>query len=149
MQCRPFCLKLLAGQCKGVLNNFAPSLFEPSKSSLRFSRHTLPGIQISPTANSKSLDIFNRGFMGQIPKIWSRIPQDIISRGQKTGWLKIKKTCAKFLLHGDRPQNKINNATVKPKVSLKAESSACMPENVDMDLCQLYMSRKNDGILII
>ena len=38
-----------------------------------------------------------RGFVCSLPKIWSRIPIEIIDRGAAHGWLKIKIACSDFL----------------------------------------------------
>ena len=46
---------------------------------------------------AKSLDGYKRGFHGALPKIWSKIPIDIITKGERKGWLKIKSDCVDFL----------------------------------------------------
>jgi hypothetical protein len=35
--------------------------------------------------------------MGVLPKIWAKIPIEIIERGNEKGWLKIKRDCSDFL----------------------------------------------------
>ena len=48
-------LKMLSGSCNGLLNQYTPETFVPREEKERFSRHTLPGIQIRPTVKSNSL----------------------------------------------------------------------------------------------
>ena len=46
---------------------------------------------------SNSLDVYKRGFVYALPKIWSRIPIEIINRGTTHGWMKLKNVCSNFL----------------------------------------------------
>ena len=47
---------------------------------------------------SSSLDVYKRSFEGALPAIWSKIPKEIINRGECKGWLKIKSACTDFLI---------------------------------------------------
>ena len=40
--------------------------------------------------HARSLNQFKRSFFGALPRIWSRIPQDVMLRGECNGWLTIK-----------------------------------------------------------
>jgi len=103
LQCRKdaaafsLALKLLDGKCRGELNEFVPKLIEPLRLCKKRTRNSLEGVQIAPKAKAKSLDVYKRGFHGALPKIWSKIPIDIITKGEHKGWLKIKSDCVDFL----------------------------------------------------
>ena len=88
-----FSLKILAGQCKGMLNSFTPTLFVPSSLRMRHSRHALIGIQVKSVVKSHSLDVYRRGFLGVLPSLWSSLPHQPIAKGDLRGWLKIKERC--------------------------------------------------------
>jgi len=90
-------LKLLDGKTRGELKNFVPKLIEPLRLCKKRTRQTLEGTQIASKVRSNSLDVYKRGFVCALPRIWSRIPIEIIDRGAARGWLKIKTACCDFL----------------------------------------------------
>ena len=90
-------LKLLDGNGRGDLQSFVPTLIEPTKTCKRITRHTLSGTQLASNVIAMSLDVYKRSFQGVLPKIWERIPSNIIARGKLKGWLKIKTACTNFL----------------------------------------------------
>ena len=90
-------LKLLDGRGRGELNNFTPKLTEPLRLCRKRTRQTLEGIQVARKVKSSSLDVYKRSFEGVLPKIWSKIPREIINKGECKGWLKIKSACTDFL----------------------------------------------------
>jgi hypothetical protein len=96
-----FALKLLDGAGKGILNKYTPVLTCPLKDGMRPSRHTLSGIQIQSLLSAKSLDTTVRGFHGVLPDVWSRLPQDLLIKGQRFGWLKIRTRCVNHILKTD------------------------------------------------
>ena len=88
-----YSLKMLSGQCKGVITSFTPVLHEPSKLAVRDSRHILKGIQAKSVVKANSLQSYQRGFLGILPSIWSKLPQSLIALGQSKGWNKITSSC--------------------------------------------------------
>ena len=83
-------LKLLDGKTRGELKNFVPKLIKPLRLCKKRTRQVLEGTQVAPMIRSNSLDVYKRGFVCALPKIWSRIPIEIIDGGASNGWLKIK-----------------------------------------------------------
>ena len=55
------------------------------------------GLQLKSKARTNSLDQYKRSYLGSIHKIWSKLPQTLISEGQVSGWCKIKKRAKQFL----------------------------------------------------
>ena len=76
-------LKLLDGKARGELKNFVPRLIEPLRLCKNRTRQVLEGTQVAPMIRSNSLDVYKRGlsFVCALPKIWSRLPIEIINRG--------------------------------------------------------------------
>jgi hypothetical protein len=108
-----FTLKLLAGDGRGVLNNFVPTLVDHSKSvkRVRDSRHTAPGLQLASRSNICSLDAYKRGYLGSIHQIWAKLPQHITEEGSKRGWRKVTKACKLHLIGASN--GKVANAMNK------------------------------------
>ena len=90
-------LKMLDGKVQGELKQFTPVLSEPLRLTKKRTRNSLEGIQVVSKVRASSLDVYKRCFLGALPKIWSKIPIDIIRKGERYGWLKIKATCTDFL----------------------------------------------------
>ena len=78
-------LKLLDGKARGELKNFIPIVTEPLRLCKKRTRQCLEGTQILPTVRAKSLNVYRRSFRGVPPRIWARIPQEIISKGANKG----------------------------------------------------------------
>jgi hypothetical protein len=93
-----FSFKMLAGECKGVLNKFVPKLYEPMMHDNRISRHTRTGLQIHSKIKSRSLNLYSRGFVGALPRIWRLLPQAIIMEGNERGWLKIQRKSKQYII---------------------------------------------------
>ena len=67
-----------------------------------------------------------RGFFGTLPKIWSRIPREIITRGERRGWLGLKIACS--------PCTKFRTGkTIRESDGYK-KHKAKVCENPDLDL---------------
>ena len=98
-------LKMLNGDARGELKTFTPVLMEPMRLCKKRTRQSLEGIQVVSKVRTKSLDVYRRSFQGILPKIWSKIPIEIINRGEKRGWLKIKSACTDFLIGKTRREN--------------------------------------------
>ena len=90
-------LKMLDGKVQGELKCFTPVLSEPLRLCKKRTRNSLEGIQVVSKVRARSLDVYKRSFLGALPKIWSRLPMDLIRRGERYGWLKIKTACSDFL----------------------------------------------------
>jgi hypothetical protein len=116
-------LKMLDRQARGELQTFKPTLCEPLRLCKKRTRNCLEGTQVKRKTNSKSLDVYKRGFFGTLPGIWSRIPREIITRGERRGWLKIKTACTKFL----------TGKTIRESDGYK-KHKAKVCENPDLDL---------------
>mgnify|MGYP004202959159 CR=1 FL=1 len=54
-------------------------------------------LQIADRTNYDSLDLFKAGYLGQIHKIWARIPVSLLEKGQRIGWRKITKQCKEVI----------------------------------------------------
>ena len=79
--------KLLAGQGRGSLDAFAPSLVSVQARS----RHQVGGLQIvMPVAPSKyPLECFRRSFLYRLPEIWSSAPQSLVLKCESSSWCKL------------------------------------------------------------
>ena len=95
---------MLNGDTRGELKAFTPVLTEPLRLTKKRTMHSLEGIQVVPKVRPKSLDVYKRSFQGALLKIWSKIPIEIIRRGERYGWLKIKTACTDFLLGKEKPE---------------------------------------------
>ena len=93
-----FGLKLMNGDARGVLKQHVPELYEPLQLTRKRTRQVLDGKQLKSRVKRNSLDAYRRGFHGILPTVWKKIPQEIVSVGYNTGWLKVKKRCADWLL---------------------------------------------------
>ena len=92
-----------------------PELYEPLQLTRKGTRQVLDGKQLKSRVKTNSLDAYRRGFHGILPTVWKKIPQEIISVGYNTGWLKIKKRCADWLL--GTPSSKCKEK--KSKISME------------------------------
>ena len=68
-------LKLMDGQGRGKLQDFAPQIADVG--SYRPSRHHTNGMRPKTMAKVRSLDVFKRSFIGAIPVIWNKLPKSI------------------------------------------------------------------------
>jgi hypothetical protein len=143
-------LKMLSGECKGIINSFVPELYEPSECAVRHSRHTLAGIQVRSVVKSNSIRSYRRGFHGCLPSIWAKLPQSIVAQGRSREWNTIRSRCKKFLTHGVAPKAHPYqlNPNAKP-FKMHVDSKPTNLHGVDSALRDAYLSRKRDGILII
>jgi len=98
-------LKMLNGDTRGELKTFTPVLMEPMRLCKKRTRQSLEGIQVVSKVRTKSLDVYRRSFQGILPKIWFKIPIEIINRGENRGWLKIKSACTDFLIGKTKREN--------------------------------------------
>ena len=111
-------LKMLDGKVQGELKQFTPVLSEPLRLTKKRTRNSLEGIQVVSKVRASSLNVYKRCFLGVLPKIWSKIPIDIIRKGercaQRYGWLKIKTTCTDFLIGRKKPDKHKKQKISKP-----------------------------------
>ena len=104
-------LKLMDGQGRGKLQDFAPQIADVG--SYRPSRHHTNGMRPKTMAKVRSLDVFKRSFIGAIPVIWNKLPKGIIEKGKARGWRKIKKLCSNFLTDKQpKPKAKSTKRTI-------------------------------------
>jgi hypothetical protein len=91
--------KLLDGQGRGVLQSFAPPIANPDlkhchdTSQARRSQ----GVQLVDQHKAGCLDLFRDSYFGKIHKIWAKLPQELISKGEKQGWRKIARQAKGYL----------------------------------------------------
>ena len=106
--------KLLDGRGRGVLKNFVPKVIDHSKGSkrCRSSRHAACGLQLESRSKVGSLDAYKRSYLGCVHHIWSKLPQDVLRIGEKSGWSKITKRC-KLHLMGKQPKCRAEGKRVK------------------------------------
>ena len=100
-----FAFKLMDGSARGALRNFVPQLEQPKPSQLANRRNTTgsSGIQIRTYTNQVprhfSLNTYERGFWGALPKIWSELPQILIQKGYSRCWKSIGSKCKIVVLN--------------------------------------------------
>ena len=88
---------MLDGKVQGELKCFTPVLSEPLRLSKKRTRNSLEGVQVVSKVRARSLNVYKRSFLGALPQIWSKLPVDLIRKGERHGWLKIKTACSDFL----------------------------------------------------
>ena len=148
-----FALRMLDGKCRGVLQEFTPTLETVSipqeineesignrVSRLHFKETT--GAQVKKSTVFGSLQRYERCFFGALPQIWSKIPQWIIQQGKSKGWSTITNKCKSFLTgklpcakKGDhnkpKSQFKFNSDMGEYKTSLNQELNSSMSLSAD------------------
>ena len=75
-----------------------PEFYEPLMLSRKRTRQALKKKQIKSKINTKSLNMHRRSFEGVLPRVWQKMPEEIIEKGYNRGWLKIIKDCKKYIL---------------------------------------------------
>ena len=92
--CIAMACKLLSGGGRGTLNLHAPTTHVVSAKS----RHQVGGLQVvMPFSSSKCpLECYKNSFMSKLPRIWSRVPQDLVQKCGHSNWLKLPKLVKKF-----------------------------------------------------
>ena len=90
--------KMLDGKARGDLNPFTPQFGETIALAKKSTRRDFEGgSQMKSLIRSSSLDQFKNSFLGQIPKIWKKLPSEMREQGHKTTFMKIKKDAKLFL----------------------------------------------------
>ena len=92
-----FTLKLLDGAARGVLKKHIPKIVTRKSKKDYDNRSGIRHLQIADRTNYDSLDLFKAGYLGQIHKIWARIPVSLLEKGQRIGWRKITKQCKEVI----------------------------------------------------
>ena len=105
-----FTLKLLDGKGRGVLNEYIPKFIDQSKLHKHDTQHASKGLQLVDRSRLKSLISFDRCYLGSIHKIWKRLPDKLVVRGAKYGWLKIKKQCTISITQGMKVKKRNMNS---------------------------------------
>ena len=91
-----FLFKLLDGDGRGELNTYIPVL--DTHYPTFASRHDYETIHLKDRFDSRDTSKqFDRSVEGQASKVWSKLPQDILQKGQVDGWQSITKDCQRFL----------------------------------------------------
>ena len=54
-------------------------------------------MQLVDQTDANSLLGYERCIVGRAPKIWKRLPQDVLRDGKDNGWQNITKECQRFL----------------------------------------------------
>ena len=82
-----FALDLLDGNGYGGLQDYAPTVIEPLKLSKKRTRQSVEaGLQLKRVHKAPSLDQYKQSHLGSIHKIWSKLPQKLISEGNDAFW---------------------------------------------------------------
>ena len=97
--------KLLDGDGRGKLNDFTPTVVELAPA--RKGRHTITGLQLVDQTDADSLLGYERCIVGRAPKVWKKLPQDVLRDGKENGWQNITKECQRFLAGPSREEVKI------------------------------------------
>ena len=87
--------KLLDGDGRGKLNDFTPTVVELAPA--RKGRHTVTGLQLVDQTDANSLLGYKRCIVGRAPKVWKKLPQDVLRDGKENGLQNITKECQRFL----------------------------------------------------
>ena len=95
-----FTLKLLDGKGRGVLDAYVPVFVDNTKLHNYSTQNAPKGLQIKDRSRHKSLISFDRSYLGCIHKIWKKLPNELVQKGAKDGWLKIKKSCTITITKG-------------------------------------------------
>ena len=90
-----FTFKILDGKGRGQLNDYIPEIVELNP--IKRCRHTQTGLQVADKTTSKSLLSFERSIVGKTPKVWAKLPQDILKSRKENNWQSITKECQRFL----------------------------------------------------
>ena len=109
-----FAFKLMDCQARGVRKDHIPQLYEPLLLLKKRTCQVIAGKQVKSRVNTRSLDVYRRGFHGALPSILHKLPQELVTKGYNRGWLKIKTACKNFLL----------GKVQKPKTSVKKSKPA-------------------------
>ena len=97
-------LKMLDGKVQGELKCFTPVLSEPLRLCKKRTRNSLEGVQVV-----SKVDVYRLSFLGALPTIWAKLPVDLIRKGERYGWLKIKTACSDFLTGKKSPEKHTKN----------------------------------------
>ena len=90
---------MLDGSCHVELQNYAPEVYESLRLTKKRTRHSVAaGIQIKGMTKANSLDSHKRSYLGQVHKIWAKLPQTLLREGQGTSWKRIKARAKKLLM---------------------------------------------------
>jgi hypothetical protein len=91
-------LKMLSGDCRDGLDALKFSMTSTPSNHSYNTKTAKKGLQIEPITLSKyTLNSFKNSFQGILPRIWARLPQSILFRGQEIGWRKITAACKRFI----------------------------------------------------
>lgn len=111
-------LKLLDGGGRGSLQKHTPMLNLDTDASAQVGlaaggvvkRRLDTGVQVVPFPRDKKYEMlgsYERSYFGLLPKVWSKVPQDIIKLGLDKGWRRIKKRCKNALVSEKKTQSNI------------------------------------------
>jgi hypothetical protein len=121
------------------------------------SRHDYETIHLKDRFDSRDTSKqFHRSVEGQASKVWSKLPQDVLQKGQVDGWQSITKDCQRFLTRkptnqktknekqNNKQANKLNITTVS---SLTSNSKGLNNElNVKLDFNSIITELRLNGI---
>ena len=110
-----FTFKLLDGDGRGVLKDFAPEIMDIPVC-IKRCRHSASGLQLVSRAKVRSLNAFKRSYLGSIHTIWAKLPHDLLRVGESKGWGKVTKACKRFLMG-----KSVNPIVLKPKWEPKTD----------------------------
>ena len=89
-----FVFKLLDGDGRGLLNDFAPALLQPIHTKTKQTEK----VEIKPRLDSRdTTKQFDRSIEGQMQQVWSKIPEELMNREAVGEWQQLTKNCQRYL----------------------------------------------------
>jgi hypothetical protein len=89
--------KMLDGQVRGGLNDFIPEFDSGQQGRRGRSASAQTGPTLKDMTGPSSLKQYDRSFCGIIPKIFSKLPEEIVQEGMTDGWRKVMKRGQRLL----------------------------------------------------
>ena len=99
-----FALKLLDGGGRGLLQDFVPTLKVPTASKTK----QLKKVRVKPRLDSRDTSKqYDRRIGGMLPKVWSKLSQELLQNKETGSWQSLTKNRQRFLT--GRTLGKINS----------------------------------------
>ena len=137
---------MLDGSCHVELQDHAPEVHEPLRLTKKRTRHSVAaGIQIKDMTKTNSLDSHKRSYLGQVHKIWAKLPQTLLREGQDTSWKRIKARAKKFLMGKWAPSPDDHDISKEKKVKRTQQVGRT---NHSVNWNAIHKSLKDMGISI-
>jgi hypothetical protein len=93
--------KMLDGEVRGDLKDFIPQFASAQHNRRGRSAAVNTSLALTDLSQSTSLLQYERSFCGIAPKVFKKIPEELIQKGKEGGWRKIMKKGQRFLCGRD------------------------------------------------